>query len=50
MVRHPVIHKVTDAVHRVLEEGLLGVQVHVGPLMKIEYGKISPKRLGKEGE
>lgn len=28
-------------------EGLLGVQVHVGPPMKIEYRKIALKRLGK---
>ena len=35
-----------DPEKRVLE-GLLGVQVHVGPPMKIEYRKIALKRLGE---
>jgi hypothetical protein len=38
-----------DPEKRVME-GLLGVQVHVGPPMKIEYRRIALKRLGKEGE
>lgn len=33
-----------DPEKRVME-GLLGVQVHVGPPMKIEYRKIALKRL-----
>jgi hypothetical protein len=38
-----------DSEKRVME-GLLGVQVHVGPPMKIEYRKIALKRLEREKE
>ncbi len=38
-----------DREKRVME-GLLGVQVHVGPPMKIEYRKIALKRLGEAKE
>jgi hypothetical protein len=38
-----------DPAHRRLS-GLLGVQVHVGPPMKIEYRKIELWKLRSEGE